>query len=167
MAVQAQIVAPLVQNGVSGSAFVGPVVSGNHMGPNVSGVGPNLGLSVCMQEIVLNSNGTNAVSGTVYLPKHSVIIDIIADTLTAWNSATSDTLSVGTAAAGTQYASGVDTKTAAGRTRPTFTATQLSNMQDTGSNEAVVATITPVGSASAGQTVVTIVYVQTVNWQNP
>ena len=39
-------------------------------------------------------------------------------------------------------------------------------MQDTGTNEAVVATVTPVGSAAAGQTVVTVVYAQTCNYQN-
>jgi hypothetical protein len=167
MAVQSQIVAPLVGSGISGTGFAGPVVSGNHMGQNASGIGPNLGLSVCMQQVTLNANAANAVSATAYLPKHSVLIDILVDTLTAWNSATSDTLSVGTAAAGTQYAGSVDVKTAAGRIRPTFTAAQLSAMMDTGSNEAIVATVTPVGSAAAGQTVVTYIYVQTVNWQNP
>jgi hypothetical protein len=167
MAVQSQIVAPLVQSGVTGTAFAGPVVTGNREGQGVTGVGPNLGLAVCMQQVTLNANAANAVSVTTYLPRHSVLIDVLADTLTAWNSATSDTLSVGTAAAGTQYVSGVDVKTAAGRQRPTFTAAQLSAMLDTGSNEAIVATVTPVGSAAAGQTVVTYVYVQTVNWQNP
>jgi hypothetical protein len=34
-------------------------------------------------------------------------------------------------------------------------------------SEAIVATVTPVGAASAGQTVVTYIYAQTVNWQNP
>jgi len=167
MAVQSQIVAPLVQSGVAGTAFAGPVVTGNHNGQNAAGVGPNLGLSVAMQQVTLNANAGNAVSQTVYLPKHSVINDILVDTITAWNSATSDTLTVGTAAAGTQYASAVDVKTAAGRQRPTFSAAQLGNMLDTGSNEAVVVTVTPVGSAAAGQTVVTIIYTQTVNWQNP
>ncbi len=167
MAVQAQIVAPLVQSGVIGTAFAGPVVSGNHNGQNAAGVGPNLGLSTMIQQVTLNANGTNAVSATVYVPKHSVLMDIIIDPLTAWNSATSDTLSVGTAAAGTQYASGVDVKAATARTRPTFSQAQLSAMLDTGSNEAIVATVTPVGSAAAGQTVITYVYVQTCNWQNP
>lgn len=150
-----------------GTVFAGPVVSGDKLGANVSGVGPNMGLSVCMQQVTLNKNGTNAVSATIYLPKHSVLMDILVDTLTAWDSATSDTLSIGTAAAGTQYAGLVDVKAAASRIRPTFSAAQLAAMLDTGSNEAVVATVTPVGSAANGQTVVTYIYAQTVNWQNP
>lgn len=165
MAVQATILPG--NTGAPGTAFHGPVVNGNRFGQGADGVGPNQGLSTSIQQITLNANGTNAVSGTIYLPKHSIINDIIVDTPTAWNSATSDTLSVGTAAAGTQYASGVDVKAGAARIRPTFTTTQLGNMLDTGSNEAVVATVTPVGSAAAGQTVVTVVYTQTANWQNP
>ena len=173
MAVQSQIVAPLVGSGISGTAFAGPVVSGNHMGQNASGIGPNLGLSVCMQQVTINQNSTNAVSATLYLPKHSVICDILTDTTTAWDSATSANLTVGTAAAGTQYAgaavgngAAVSVKTG-GRQRFAFTATQSGVLQDTGSNEAVVVTVTPVGATTAGQTVVTIVYAQTVNWQNP
>jgi len=167
MAVQPQIVAPLVGSGIVGTGFAGPVVSGNHNGQNAAGVGPNLGLSTCMQQVTINKNSTTAVSVTTYLPKHSVITDIIVDTPTAWNSATSAVLSVGTAAAGTQYAGSVDVKGGAARQRPTFTTTQLGNMLDTGSNEAVVATVTPTGATSAGQTVVTYIYEQTVNWQNP
>jgi hypothetical protein len=164
MAVQTNIV-PNNTN-ASGTVFSGPVVSGDKFGANVSGLGPDVGLSVCMQQAILNFNGATAVSVTTYFPKHSVLIDVLVDTLTAWNSATSDTLSVGTAAAGTQYVSGVDVKAAASRIRPTFTAAQLAAMQDTAS-ETVVATVTPVGAASAGQTVVTYIYAQTVNWQNP
>jgi hypothetical protein len=70
------------------------------------------------------------------------------------------TLTVGTAAAGTQYAGSVDAKTA-GRVRPTFSAAQLAAMDDIDTNTSVVATITPVGATSAGQVRVTLVYVQT------
>jgi hypothetical protein len=163
MAVQTNIV-PNNTN-APGTVFSGPVVSGDKFGANVSGLGPDVGLSVCMQQVTLNQNGATAVSVTAYFPKHSVLIDVLIDTLTAWNSATSDTLSVGTAAAGTQYVSGVDVKAAASRIRPTFTAAQLAAMLD--ASDAVVATVTPVGAASAGQTVVTYIYAQTANWQNP
>lgn len=163
MAVQTNIL-PTNANAAPGAAFQGPVVTGNRLGPNVNGIGPNQGLSIGMQQAVLNQNGATAVSVTTYIPKHSVLVDIIVDTLTAWDSATSDTLSVGTAAAGTQYAGSVDVKTA-GRVRPTFSAAQLAAMADAG--EALVATVTPVGAASAGQTVVTYVYAQTCNYQNP
>jgi hypothetical protein len=160
MAVQTNI----LPNGTSapGTAFAGPVVSGDLA---VGNTATNQGLSVCMQQVTLVANAANAVSATTYLPKHSVLIDIITDTTTAWNSATSDTLSVGLTAGGTEYASGVDTKTAAIRIRPTFTAAQLAAMLD--ASGAIVATVTPVGSAAAGQTTVTYVYAQTANWQNP
>lgn len=166
MAVQASIVQPNA-NTAPGTAFKGPIINGNQAAPNISGNGPNQGLSTSMQEVTLNANGTNVVSATIFVPKHSVLMDIIVDTLTPWNSATSDTLSVGTAAGGTQYASGIDVKAGAARIRPTFTAAQLSAMQDTGSNEAVVFSVTPVGTAAAGQTVVTLCYVQTINFDSP
>jgi hypothetical protein len=116
--------------------------------------------------VTLVQNSTTAVSATLYLPKHSVITDIIFDSTTAWNSATSATGSVGIAAAGTEYASGVNTLAAGGaRSRPTFTAAQLAAMLD--ASGAVVVTITPVGATSAGQTTVSVIYEQTANWQNP
>lgn len=134
----------------------GPVLTGTQQNQSDAGV------AILTQAVTLTHNTTNAVSATMTIPQSSAIIDIIADTTTAWNSATSDTLSVGTAAAGTQYAGSVDTKTAAGRTRPTFTGAQLASMANVGSNTSVVATVTPVGSATAGVTVVTLVYAQTV-----
>ena len=164
MAVQTNIL-PTNAAGAPATAFAGPVVSGNHFGQNTSGIGPNQGLGIMMQQVTLNQNGASAVSATVYLPKHSIIIDIIADTVTAWDSATGDSLTVGTTAGGAQYAPATAVK-AQGRVRPTFTTT-LGTLLDTGSNEAVVATITPTGAATVGQTVVTYIYAQTVNWQNP
>lgn len=164
MAVQSNIVTPGAAK-APGTAFAGPVISGDKLGANASGIGPNQGLAVLMQQVTLNQNSTNAVSATLYIPKHSVLIDIIVDTLTAWNSASSAVLSVGTAAGGTQYAGSVDVKTAAGRQSPTFSAAQLSAMADAG--ETVVATVTPTGATSAGQSVVTFVYAQTLNYQDP
>jgi hypothetical protein len=148
-----------------GSAFAGPVVSGDKAGADVAGIGPNIGLSLNMQQAVLNQNSTNNVSVTTYLPKHSVLVDIIIDPLTAWNSATSAGLTIGTAALGTQYASSTDVKAATARSRPTFTQAQLAAMMD--ASNAVVATVAVVGATSAGQTVVTYVYAQTANYQNP
>lgn len=167
MAAQSQIVAALTGTAASGSAFAGPIVSGPRSGATVSGVGPNQGLAILTQQVTLVQNGATAVSATVNVPKHSVMIDILVDITVAFDSATSDTLSVGTAAAGTTYASGVDVKAATGRIRPTFTAAQLAAMLDTGTTETVVATVTPVGAASNGTVTVTYIYAQTINWQNP
>src|SRR5882757_3781648 len=174
MAVQPNIVPPTAPS-APGTATAGPNISGNHFGQNAFGIGPNQGLSVLMQHVTLNQNSTTAVSVTAYLPKHSVISDILVDTPTAWNSATSANVTVGTAAAGTQYAGGAVLAPAAvsvlaaggGRQRFAFTAAQVNTLLDTGSNEAVVVTITPVGATTAGQSVVTLLYEQTINWQNP
>ena len=142
-----------------GTTFLGgPVMTGTKAGVDV-------GTCVLTQQVTLNQNSTTAVSATVYLPGGSQIIDIITDTPTPWNSATSATLSVGTAAAGTQFASGVDVKTTGLRIRPTFTGAQLTNMNSlsvSSQSAPVVATVTPVGATSAGQTIVTYVYTQDV-----
>src|SRR5580765_1621996 len=97
----------------------------NFGGPVLVGSSPaNAGSTLLTQTVTLDNNTTNPVSATMVIPSNSQIIDLIVDTLTAWNSATSDTLTIGTAAAGTQYAGAVDVKTA-GRVRPTFSAAQL------------------------------------------
>jgi hypothetical protein len=146
------------------TTFSGPVRSGTLKTgePN----GPNLGFAVLEQETSITQNSTTAVSSTLYIPAGSKIIDIIVDVLTAFNSATTAVLSVGTAAAGTQYASGVDAKTA-GRVRPTFTAAQLAAMSNVSvlgvpapTTAPVVVTVTPTGATSAGYVNVTLVYAQ-------
>jgi hypothetical protein len=120
--------------------------------------GSDVGLLLASQSGTITQDSTNAVSRTFKLPPNSRIVDIIVDVTTAFNSATSATLSVGTAAAGTQYAGSVDAKTAAVRIRPTFTGAQLAAMADIGTDLNVVATLTPVGATSAGALRVTIVY---------
>lgn len=136
-------------------------------GPVLSGTTQNqtdAGAAVLAQKTSITQNGTATVSGaTITIPQSSQIIDILVDTTTAWNSGTSDTLSVGITAGGTQYASGVTGITSAGRIRPTFTGTQLTNMLNVGTSTAVVATVTPSGTAATtGASTVTIVYQQTV-----
>jgi len=120
--------------------------------------GSDVGLLLASQSGTITQDSTNAVSRTFKLPPNSRIVDIIVDVTTAFNSATSATLSVGAAAAGTQYAGSVDAKTAAVRIRPTFTGAQLAAMADIGADLNVVATLTPVGATSAGALRVTIVY---------
>src|ERR1700740_253042 len=128
MAVQTQIVPP-TGTSAPGTSFAGPVMSGSRSAPHSPRAPPNQGLCLLMQEMVLVHNGTNVVNASIALPKHSVIVDIISDTTTAWNSATSDTLSVGVSTGDTTYASGVDVKGGTARLRPAFTAAQLLAMQ--------------------------------------
>jgi hypothetical protein len=94
------------------------------------------------------------------LPANSQIVRITADVLTAYDSATSATLSAGTASGGTQYVSGVNAKTA-GRAAPTLSAAQLLAMANITTNTTVVATITSVGQPTAGSVRVTVEYVIT------
>ena len=143
---------------MSQTTFSGPLQTGDR--PAGYSGGSNLGFVVLSQTMLINFDTTLVQSGTVNLPYNSQILDIVCDVLTQYNSATSATLTVGTTAGGTTYASGVNAKTAA-RTTPTFTAAQLTSMASTGSTGPVVATVTSVGQPTAGQVRVTILYVQT------
>lgn len=117
------------------------------------------GYCVMSQTATLVQNSTTAVSATLYLPQNSQIVEIIADVTTAYDSATSATLSVGQTAGGTDYAGSISTKTG-GRTLPTYTAAQVAAMANITSHAAVVATVTVVGATSAGAVNVTVLYVQ-------
>jgi len=146
------------------TTFSGPVRSGTLKTGETNG--PNLGFAVLEQETSITQNSTTAVSSTLYIPVGAKLIDILVDTLTAFNSATTAVLSVGITAGGTEYASGVDVKTA-GRVRPTFTAAQLAAMSNVTvlgvaapSPAPVVVTVTPTGATSAGYVRVTLVYAQ-------
>ena len=140
------------------TTWSGPLASGDR-NAGESG-GPNIGLAVLSQTFVINYDATLVQNGTIYLPYSSQIVNIACDVLTAYNSATSATLTIGTASGGTTYASGVNAKTA-GRTVPTFSAAQLTSMSNIGSTGTLVATVTSVGQPTAGQVRVTVQYVQT------
>ena len=143
---------------MSQTTWTGPLASGDK-NAGVTG-GPNIGLALLSQTVLIDFDATLVQNGTVYLPYDSQIVDIIVDVLTQYDSATSATVSVGTASGGTQYASGVNAKTGI-RVLPTFTAAQLAAMDDIGTNGTVVATVTSVGQPTAGQVRVTYRYVQT------
>lgn len=140
------------------TTWSGPLASGDRPA-GVSG-GPNIGLVVLSQTALISFDATLVQNATFNLPADSQIIDFRIDVLTAYNSASSATLSVGTASGGTQYVSGVDAKTA-GRAAITYTAAQLAAMDDIDTNRTVVATVTSVGQPTAGQARVTLTYVQT------
>ena len=133
--------------------FQGAVKSGDGFSETATGVGT----AVFSQTALINFD-TDLVQEAVFvLPKDGQIVDIVVDVLTAYNSATSATLTVGSASAGTQYAGAVDAKTA-GRVRPTFSAAQLAAMDDIDGNTSVYATVTSVGQPTAGSARVTVLY---------
>jgi len=144
--------------------FSGPVLTGDLQSGETNG--PNQGYVTLIQTTSITKNSTNAVSSTMYIPAGAQIIDFNIDVLTAFDSATSATLTIGTAAAGTQYVSGVNAKTA-GRASITYTAAQLAAMSGVtvlgvtaAVSAPVVVTVTPVGATTAGYLEVTIIYAQ-------
>jgi hypothetical protein len=108
-----------------------------------------------------------ATSATLTLPADSQIIqffvDMVQDEVVGGGTATQIAMTIGTAAAGTQYVSSTDIF-AGGRAALTFTAAQLAAMANIGSNQSVVITVDPNGTISTTQAIVrlTVVYAQKV-----
>ncbi len=108
-----------------------------------------------------------ATSATITLPASSQIIDFYADMVqdevVGGGTATAIAMTIGTAAAGTQYVSSTNVF-AGGRAALTFTAAQLAAMADIGTNQSVVITLDPDGTISTAQAIVrlTVVYAQKV-----
>jgi len=145
--------------------FSGPVITGDLQQGETNG--PNQGFVRLSQVTNLTQNSTTAVSSTLYVPAGSIIESVVVDVLTAFDSATSATLSVGLTAGGTEYVSGVNVKAATGRIAITYTAAQLAAMSGQSvlgvaapTTAPVVVTITPVGATTAGYVHVTLNYIQ-------
>lgn len=138
------------------TTFSGPLVTGDREAGETAG--PNLGFSVLAQQKPVVFDATLVQSVAINLPPCQ-IIDFIVDVETAYNSATSATLSVGITAGGTEIASGVNAKTV-GRVRPTFTAAQLTAMKAF-TGRTLYVTVTSVGQPTAGAVTTTLVYAQT------
>lgn len=108
-----------------------------------------------------------ATSATITLPASSQIINFLVDMtvneVVGAGTATTIPMTIGTAAAGTQYVSSTDVF-AGGRIALTFTAAQLSAMADIGTNTSVVITLDPNGTIVTTQGVIrlTVVYAQKV-----
>lgn len=108
-----------------------------------------------------------ATSATLTLPASSQIIsffvDMVQNEAVGGGTATAIAMTIGTAAAGTQYVSSTDIF-AGGRAALTFTAAQLAAMADIGTNQSVVITLDPDGTISTTQAIVrlTVVYAQKV-----
>jgi len=107
----------------------------------------------------------SAVSVTDVLPAGSQIINFFVDTMVTpvvgGGTATTCPITIGTAAAGTQYLSATNA-IAGGRIALSFTTAQCAAMADIGNNTSVVATVDPNGTISTTQGVfrITVVYAQ-------
>ena len=108
-----------------------------------------------------------ATSATLTLPASAQIIDFYVDVVqnevVGGGTATAIAMTIGTAAAGTQYVSSTDV-IAGGRIALTFTAAQLAAMADISTNQSVVITLDPDGTISTTQAIVrlTVVYAQKI-----
>lgn len=152
-----------------GTQFAGPLISGPRQYADNDGPA-NTGLAVLSQTMTLTQNSTADVSGTFTIPEHCQILDFLVDNQIVWNAAVSASLTIGTAALGTQYATGMDVKAAVARfVAPVSpTAAQLAALKDTGTNKSVVVTVTPAaGATSTGTTHITMRYVQKLEWMSP
>ena len=129
-------------------------------GESASEVGSGTGYALFSQSAVNAGVATLTQDITFVLPKNAQIVAFFIDVLTAYDSATSATLSIGSASAGTQYVSGVNAKTA-GRAAPTLSAAQLLAASNITTNTTVYATVTSVGQPTAGSVRVTVQYVIT------
>ena len=149
---------------MSVTRFTGPVMSGDLLQGDTNG--PNLGLCRLSQTLLIQQAGAGTQNYVVNIPAGAVIEDFNVDVLTAFDSATTATLTIGNAVGGTQYVSSQNVKTA-GRAAITYTAAQLAAMAGltvTGGaaptvpnvNLQVVAT----GATTAGTVLVTVHYVQ-------
>lgn len=138
--------------------FGGPVVAGT-VQPGGTAVS-NVGFALLKQAVTLTQNSTTAVTGTITLPANSTITGFVVDNTTVWNSGTSASMTVGTAAAGTQYITAIDVKALTGRATITYTAAQLTAMQNITTNITVYFTVTVVGATSAGTSVCAVTYHQ-------
>lgn len=97
--------------------------------------GSDAGHAVLTKQTTIQAGGVAADDASVTLPAGAEIVDIILDTVVA-HTATTYTMDVGVTAGGTEYVTALNIK-AAGRFRPTFTAAQLTAMDDIGSNTVV------------------------------
>jgi len=109
--------------------------------------------------------GGTAVTSSVFLPASSQIIDLKVDVTVVAGGGTATTLpiTVGTAAAGTQYMASTDGY-AGGRMAFSPTTAQVLAMSDIGANQTVYLTIDPNGTVTVTQAVVrlTVTYAQKV-----
>lgn len=135
----------------------GPLGSGTVLDNSLADVG---NAQLVQSKTITVPRTATTLDTIFYLPPNSQIVSIIEDRTVAADSATSAALTVGSASAGTQYASSTDLKAAAGRTIPTYTAAQLTAMANITTNTAVYATIVTVGTGTAGTVIVSIMYVQ-------
>src|SRR5262245_53511746 len=112
--------------GFPGTAFAGPVISGDQFDTVNSTTLQNTGFAVLSQFVTINApalpaGGTAAVTALLAVPQSSWLITFHVDQLIPFNSATSAALSIGTLSTVGAYVSGLAIATVGtGRLSVTF-----------------------------------------------
>ena len=128
-------------------------------GTGLDATGADTGFTTLVQTALLTFDATLVQNASFTLPANAQIVDFNIDVVTAFDSATSATLSAGTTSGGTEYLSGINVKTG-GRRPNAYSAAQVGAIASITTNRTVVATVTSVGQPTAGQVRVTVVYRQ-------
>lgn len=144
------------------TGVTGPFSTFTHLPDGTSAGYSDQGVCEMTQTVILTQNSTSNVTASLWVPQNSQLVDFLIDNLTVWDSATSATLSIGNAAAGTQYVGSINAKTA-GRQAPTYTSAQLTAMANVTTNVQLFIQVTVVGATTAGITQVTLRYIQILN----
>jgi hypothetical protein len=150
-----------------GSTFTGPLISGPIWNSGDARGPVNAAPAVLAQRVTLTQNGATAVTGIINVPDGSWLHSVYIDTTVAWNAGTTNPLTIGLTAGGTDFLSGT-ALTSVGRIIPTtYTSAQLVAMQQVGTGTTngipIFFTVTPTGTAATtGTTIVTLLYIQTV-----
>lgn len=138
-----------------GTYMTGPFQTGT----GLDNTGADTGTVVLSQTGLVGFDDTLVQDLTFVLPANAQIVDFYVDVLTAYDSASSATLSAGAASGDTDYLSGINVKTT-GRKSNGYSAAQLAALDDIGTDTSVVVTVTSVGQPTAGSVRVTVLYVQ-------
>lgn len=148
------------------ATYFNRIISGPDSLPNQNAV--NVGDVLLTQTVTATTTADGlAVSATITLPTSARIVNFFVDTMVTpavgGGTATAVAVTVGTAAAGTQYMSSTNL-VAGGRAAPTPTTAQLLALSDVGTNTSMVMTVDPDGTISTTQGVyrLNVVYAQTV-----
>jgi hypothetical protein len=148
--------------------FTGPVITGDLDQGQVGG--PNKGFIESYQDTVILNTGAGTTDTVLNIPAGSVIMGFEVATFTAWNSATSSTLTIGNVAGGAQYVGATDLKAAA--PFPAMTQSAANVAAQRGYTAAGVPApvtgpifirVVNVGAGNAGAALVSVHYVQTTS----
>lgn len=139
--------------------LVGDALQSGRPGDGTSSDRGTVGTALLRQTATFDFEDTGSFDSGIQLPANAQITDILVDVLTAWDSATSDALEIGTEADPDAYGDIADLQ-AAGRAVVDFDATQGAAIADIGNADVpVFLTINSAGgSLTQGSARITVVY---------